>query len=256
MKLLLQFYCLILITSCGGGNSESLRLSAQTESPLVTSSDIELLFIGNSHSANHALPQLVATLLQQGLKDTTVYADLAPGYSFLADRINDGVTYEKIKSREWSFIILQAQKYSSTGLYTYPTSAAEEWIRRATAQNAVAIMFPEWPRRGNYEEGLRIHGIHARIASREPACVAPVGLAWDYMIAIDPSIPLHAADGNHSNLNGALLSAFVFYQVISTQSARDLSYLPEIAVSEDNQRKFREVAADIVEANPPCENLL
>jgi hypothetical protein len=43
--------------------------------------------------------------------------------------------------------------------------------------------------------------------------------------------------------------------VISKQSARDLSYVPEIAVSEDIQTMFRDVAADIVEANPPCENL-
>ena len=75
------------------------------------------------------------------------------------------------------------------------------------------------------------------------------------MIAIDPTIPLHAVDGNHSNLNGALLTAFVFYQVISKQSARDLDYVPEIAVSENLQTRFRDVAADIVEANPPCENL-
>ena len=255
MKFFLQIFCLALVSSCGGGSSELLTPQNPTQTILIPQNDIEILFIGNSHSANHDLPQLVATLLKSGMEDTTVYADLAPGYSFLVDRLGDNVTHEKIKSRNWSFVILQAQKYSSSGLYSYPTTAAEQWIRRSTAQNAVSIMFPEWPRRGNYEEGLRVHGIHLRIASREPACVAPVGLAWDHMIAIDPTIPLHAADGNHSNLNGALLTAYVFYQVISEQSAKALSYIPEIAVSETNQRIFREVAADIVAANPPCENI-
>ncbi len=76
-------------------------------------------------------------------------------------------------------------------IYLYPTDAAEEWIRRVKAQTARPILFPEWPRLGNYEEGQRIHNLHLSISSRESACVAPIGLAWEESLAFDPGLQLH-----------------------------------------------------------------
>jgi hypothetical protein len=117
-------------------------------------------------------------------------------------------------------------------------------------------MFPEWPRRGNLEEGQRVHNLHLQIAGREPACVAPIGLAWDEARARPGSLNLYAADGNHSNLNGALLSAFVLYQSITQHPADGLAYINSIKVPAKTQLALREIAASVApESNSSCNNI-
>jgi hypothetical protein len=204
-----------------------------------------LLFIGNSHSSANGLPALVSTMIETGLPG----AELAPGFGYLSDRLDDGVTQQSLESRAWTHVILQAQKYSTSGLYFYPTDAAEEWIRRVKAQNAQPMLFPEWPRKRNTEEGIRIHELHLSISARESACVAPVGLAWEESIRTNSSLELHAQDGNHSNINGALLTAFVFYQLMTGQSAAGLPHIQGIGVSEEIQQNLAGIASRVVEDN-------
>ena len=211
--------------------------------------DYQILFIGNSHSSANGLPDLVTTLIETGLPDTTAHSGLAPGFMFLDERLNDGVTYDLLRSRAWTHVILQAQKYSSSGRYFYSTSAAQQWIKRVRAQSGRPILFPEWPRRGNWEEGQRIHDLHLSIAARTPACVAPIGLAWEEHIAKFPYIDLHAADGNHSNLAGALLTAYVIYEVTTGLPASQLPYMPSINISAQIQQSLREVSSEVVARN-------
>jgi len=245
-----------LLFACKGSDSTGIN-NANTEIEVNSSEvvDYEILFIGNSHSSSNDLPGLVATLIETGIPDTSVKSTAAGGWGFLDERLNDGKTNKTLISRPWTHVILQAQKYSSSGLYYYSTDAAQEWIRRIHAKNAIPIMFPEWPRKGNTEEGPRVHNLHVSIASKEPACVAPIGLAWEESIARKPELNLHAADGNHNNLTGALLTAFVFYEVITGQSAAELPYRADINVSEVVQEHLREVANYTVMSYPPCEYL-
>jgi hypothetical protein len=113
-------------------------------------------------------------------------------------------------------------------------------------------MFPEWARRNNDEEGSRIHKLHQQIAAIEPACIAPVGLAWEQAKLSSPKLRLHAADGNHSNLKGALLTAFVFYEIISGRLASDLPYVRSIKVDADIQAELRDIASQALRDYPAC----
>ncbi len=234
----------VLFFSMSGCNSSKNKPEQQDKI-----ADYELLFIGNSHSSVNDLPGLVATLIETGLPSKSVNTENAAGWGFLADRVNDGVTLEKIQSKNWTYVILQAQKYSSSGLYSYPTDAAESWIIVIKDQNAIPVLFPEWPRRGNFEEGQRVHDLHLYIASQEPACVAPIGLVWDEVRIRYPEINLHAQDGNHSNLTGALLTAYVFYQVFTGKQSSELPYINQIAVTDVIQQQLREVASEVVNEN-------
>ena len=252
---LLTSLCVILLvnlSACGSdGSAVRVNLSA-LDSAEPALADYELLFIGNSHSSFNGLPHLVTMLIEETELGKTAHATLAPGADFLAERLNDGKTQETLETQKWTHVFLQAQKYSSTGHFYYPTDAAQEWIRRIKTQNAAPIMFPEWPRRGNTEEGQRVYELHLSITAREPACVAPVGPVWDAFIFRHPKIELHAADGNHSNLNGALLTAYVFYQILTGKPANTLGYIAEIDVSQETQRKLKEVALDFHNLHLPC----
>ncbi|WP_339723652.1 hypothetical protein [uncultured Paraglaciecola sp.] len=250
-----------IIVSLSGCSSDGATAanSAKTNVPSHVSdlaampvADYEVLFIGNSHSSANGLPNLVAILLESAESGKTANAALAAGYGFLDERVNDGVTEEALKARQWTHVFLQAQKYSTTGRYFYPTLAAQTWIKSVKSLYALPIMFPEWPRYANKEEGQRIFDLHLSIVSQEAACVAPVGLVWDASIKRHPDIKLHAVDGNHSNLNGALLTAYVFFQIISTQPANVLEYIPEIGVNEVIQAKLKAVALDFHNLHLPC----
>jgi len=214
--------------------------------------DYEILLIGNSHSSRNDLPGLLAILVETGLPSKTVHAQTAPGWGFLDDHLQNKKTQRLLKNRSWTHVVLQAQKYSSSGRYFYPTTAAEELIRRVKLQDATPVMFPEWPRRGNTEEGQRVHELHLQIAAREPACVAPVGLAWQWFLEKNPSSKLHAPDGNHSNRQGALLAAYVLYEVITGEPAVALPNIPSLKVSAEMQDILRSGASETVKAHSYC----
>jgi hypothetical protein len=217
-----------------------------------TGADYSVLLVGNSHSSRGNLPLLLEQLLEAGDDDVTANVQAERHWAFLAERLQGKATQKALESRPWTHIVLQAQKYSTTGKYTYPTDAAQEWIRRSRRVGAQPILFPEWARRDHLEEGARIHRLHVQIASLEPACVAPVGLAWEIMHNTNPDITLHERDGNHANRNGALLTAFVLYATITGKRVQELPLTKPGGVSEKTQTLLRAAADLAVSLAPPC----
>jgi hypothetical protein len=168
---------------------------------------------------------------------------------FLEERATDRATLELLE-RRWSFVVLQAQKYSTSGQFHYPIDGAVALARRARAAGAVPILFPEWPRRG-IDETQRIYDLHVSIAQLEPACVAPVGQAWDLALARHPALTLHDPDGNHSAAPGAFLAALV---IATTMTGTPPDTLPHVAlagVDADTQALLRRIAAETVLAYSP-----
>ncbi|MBT8064550.1 MAG: hypothetical protein HKP03_02505 [Xanthomonadales bacterium] len=211
---------------------------------LTEASEFQVLLIGNSHSSRHGLPELLAETIRAGLPGASVHAEAAPRWKFLDERIDDEVTARALESRNWTHVILQAQKYSTSGRYAHPTDATEAWIRRVRVRRAAPILFPEWGRRGENGEGLRVHRLHMGIAEREPACIAPVGLAWEIVSRRNPSIRLHEYDGNHSNPAGALLTALVLYQTVTGRSAERLPPIESVRVKAAIQETLRRAAGE------------
>ena len=221
-----------------------------------TQADYEVLLLGNSHSTRNDLAGLIARLIGKapGAPRARAYAE--PHWNFLSERLGDDVSQRILEERDWTHVVLQAQKYSASGRFSYPTKAAEEWIRRVRSIDAQPVMFPEWPLRGDPVEGRKIHDIYSSIAAKEPACVAPVGLVWDLFMLLEPSIKLHDPDGNHSNENGALLTAFVFYEVITGFPASKLPFVTGNHIKKGIQKKMRETASQVIANNPPCPERL
>lgn len=234
-----------LAASCGGGGS-----SGASEATPASRADVALLFMGNSHTSSNGLPDMVAAMVRAALPGKSVEAVVAPGSMFLDERATDAGTLELLRSRKWSFVVLQAQKYSTSGLFEYPTLGAELLIRIAREILAVPILFPEWPRRG-IAETQRIFDLLVSIARRQPACVAPIGQAWDLAIARHPEVPLHAADGNHSSPAGAFLAALIIATTITGLSPSGLPTFEDIGVDAAVQAQLRAIAAETVLVHRP-----
>jgi hypothetical protein len=237
----------LLLTACGGGGGGTPE--APPPAPPVTTSDVGLLFMGNSHTSANNLPGMVAAMVRAARPAASVRFLEAPGWMFLDERSVHAPSLQLI-DRSWTHVILQAQKYSSSGLFEYSTEGAESLVRKARGVQAVPILFPEWPRRG-IAETQRIYDLHVSIARREPACVAPVGQAWDLARARDPSLTLHAEDGNHSAPAGAFLAALVIAATVGGVDPATLPFLPGFGVEANVQAQLRAVAAETVVVHPP-----
>ncbi len=266
IKKLLLFAGAVVLVGCGGGDSGNSGASPTagsgnpndlsrytTSLPLADnsgSSSYSVLLMGNSHASG--VQAILERLLVLGQPDKLVDVHVVPGFAFLADRVNDGVSEQKLESEQWTHVILQAQKYSSTGTRIYPTDAAEYWIRGSKQLGATPIMFPEHPRRGNYWEGQALWDLHSGIATRENTCVAPVGLVWDEALFRDPRLLLHQSDGNHATETGALLTALVFYQIITGQPVESLPELSEFNVDSATEQLMKESVSSLLFAYAPC----
>lgn len=264
MNKILIFALIFLLPSCGGNNKANEVTdinNSLVEIPFDdtgqvleipdnrSNDDYKILFYGNSHVAG--IPDLVKTIILNGLPNKTVLAKTAPGGQYLADRLNDQASIDALLRDNWSHVIFQAQKYSQSGAFDYPTTAAQTWIRRTKIRNATPILFPEHPQKGNENEGEKVHLIHTQIAALESSCVAPVGLTWDAVLELIP-LPLHTSDGNHAKYLGQFLTALVFYEVITGEPADLLPYINEIDVAEDIQHFLGQIASATLKLNPGC----
>ena len=243
----------LFLVACGGGDTPR---GGATSGPPPVDADITLLFMGNSHTSTNGLSTMVADMVRAAKPGQTVASVEAPGWMFLEDRVHDAPSMDLLRSQNWSLVILQAQKYSTSGQFVYSTEEAKELIRVSRVQHAVPVMFPEWPLR-NVAETQRIYDLHVSIAQAEPACVAPVGQAWDLALSRDGSLPLYADDGNHSRPAGAFLAALVLFATITGESPLDLPNLPQYPVDAAMQEMLRGIAAETVATVPPrmwCPN--
>jgi hypothetical protein len=238
---------LLCLQSCGG--SDDSGMTVRVNGGPASAADISILFMGNSHTSVNDLTGMVAAMVRAGRPGKSVTTVVAPGWMFLDERLTDGPSVELLRSQRWSAVVLQAQKYSTSGQFTYSTAEAEEWIRMIRTNGGLPIMFPEWPRR-NVDETSRIYALHVSIAQREPACVAPVGQAWDLALTRHPTLVLHDADGNHSAPAGAFLTALILYATVTMLSPLDLPTLP-VGIDSQTQATLRTVAAETVQTSPP-----
>jgi hypothetical protein len=243
------------VTGTGGGSSgPGGTITYTTSLPLADNSDAgayNVLLMGNSHATG--LYSTLQRLLILGQPGKSVVVQLSPDAGFLADRVNDGGSEQILESEPWTHVILQGQKYSSTGSATYPTTAAEYWVRGSKEMGATPIMFPEHPRARNNWEGRTLWDLHSGIADRENTCVAPVGLIWDEVIFRDPSLVLHQPDGNHAAEAGFLLTALVFYQIITGLSVESLPELSTFDIDPATEAIMKESVSSLLFLFPPCD---
>jgi hypothetical protein len=242
-----------LLAGCGGGGGGSPATADGQwvgDAAAGRSAQVQVLMLGNSHTSSNDLPGKLDAMLRSGLGGRSVGTALAPGSMFLDERVADPESMAVLRGRAWTVVVLQAQKYSSSGLYEYSTAEAAALAAEARRLGALPVLFPEWPRRG-IAETARIWEPHVRIATEAPACIAPVGQAFDLAAQRMPALVLHASDGNHSSPAGAYLAALVLYATVSGRSPLDLADATPPGVDPATQLALRQVAADAVAAVPP-----
>lgn len=253
-----------VLNGCGSSDNSAVNTPIQTTPPVQpppsglqvpdnrTVGEFRVVLLGNSHVSYNNLAGLLKQLLQTGRPQAKVYTETAAGWGYLDERMHDNATLPLLTQQRWTHVILQGQKYSTTGLYSYPIDAALYWVALIKSHQGTPIMFPEHARWGNSTEGARIYQLHQTILQQEAACLAPVPQTWEASLQQWPEISLHMSDGNHANQAGAVLTAMLFYQVITGNPADQLPYIASLNLSATVQQRLAQQASASLQQHPAC----
>ena len=189
------------------------------------SSDLQrVLFVGNSYTYQHDVPDLVrrASLPEHSFETGLV----ATGGQNLITYIDSERLQTLLDTEDWDVIVLQDR--STAAFYAKDRVDFERalvWFRQAAdEEGASLILYQTWPRR----EGHRFYSAEARRGFSPPrdqaqmsdqliaayrrgaktanSTVAPVGECWMKQENVNT---LYAADGSHASEAGAKLAARV-----------------------------------------------
>jgi hypothetical protein len=250
MKTLIAFVGLAMLPWCIGcvrngtssGPELSYEESVRQRDEQMKEADEHLLFVGNSHTHFHDLPTIVCRMLESLLPKTTFGAK-TQGAAFLDQIAADPEFQQLLTSRKWKFVILQAQKISSSGQYKYSTQEGIDIAKKARENGASVFFFSEWGRRGVPNEGETTHAIYAEMAEESGTDVIPVGKAWDIALSQRPEMVLHAPDGNHQSATGAFLTACVIAGALSGEDSTKLAAFEYNDLSADDRKFLADAAA-------------
>lgn len=217
---------------------------ATSDASEIAKADIRILFVGNSHTSYHGLPDLVCRMVRQARPSKTVSFSVVP-VSHLDDATINPRVKAEIEFRPWTHVVLQAQKISMSGKYRYSTEEGIDLARRAKAKGAAVSFFAEWARRGEADERERTETIYSEMAKETGTSVIPVGRAWDAALAKRPDMPLHAEDGNHESAMGAFLTACVIAGRLLDVSPKGFATVEVADLSTADRAFLSEMAAQI-----------
>jgi hypothetical protein len=184
---------------------------------------LKVLFIGNSHTYLHYMPQMLVHLVQDEDRGFDLEVDQSTGEgASLQWHWHNESTRKKISSREWDYIVLQDR--SGGPLEEFESFQKHARLLNAEIQNAGAttIMYMTWANLSRPETQTLLTEAYRRMAVELGAELAPVGLAWRNVIEAFPGIELHHKDGRHASPAGAYLTACVFFTVLTGTSPEGL----------------------------------
>jgi hypothetical protein len=236
-----------LLAGCGSGQPAGAGPpgappAARSDPEKVRAADVSILFVGNSHTSSHDLPNLVCEMIRFRHPAKAVYS-YTVAVPFLEQVAHDPTCREEIESRPWKFVVLQAQKISVSGRHDYSRAGGVEMAKLAKARGATVLFFCEWGLRGVAGDGPWQEKVYREMADAAGVGVAGVGRAWDLALAERPELPLHAHDGNHQSAVGAFLTAAFLYARLTGESPAPLAAFPYNVVNDADREFLADAAA-------------
>jgi hypothetical protein len=123
-----------------------------------------------------------------------------------------------IRGSGWDYVVLQEQNLTpivSPAQMHESVRAFDAEIKRVDAQT---MLYLTWARQDDPEQQKAISDAYISIAEEVGAVVAPVGIAWQRVLAERPELTLFMKDGRHPSALGSYLAACVFYASLHGRS--------------------------------------
>ena len=207
------------------------------------------LFIGNSYTGVNNLPLLVSQVAAaEG--DSLYYDSNTPGGYTLNLQSNDATTLAKIALGNWDYVALQAQSqepsFSPTQVAgsVLPYAQLLDSLIHQSDSCAQTVFYMTWGRKngdagncGAYPPVCTYSGMQSRLrssyllmAQQNNASVAPVGVAWREVRALNPPFDLYQSDESHPSIYGSYLAACVFYSSFFQKPVSSLTFTAGISI--------------------------
>ena len=182
-----------------------------------------VLFIGNSHTYLHYMPQMLRKLVHADDSGFELNIDQITGEGVgLEWHWKNAPSLEKIRRGPWDYVVLQDRSggpLEDLGSFLTHARFLDEDIRE---QGAKTVFYMTWADKSRPRTQKIIADAYSRIAVELGAVLAPVGSAWEKAQALDAKLNLHHIDNRHANPSGAYLTACVFYTVFFNASPEGL----------------------------------
>jgi len=180
---------------------------------VLIGTEINVLFVGNSHTLNNDVPAMVSQVLESsGTVSSLRYEVIAVGMLNASGK----PVFDRIRQVKWDYIVLQGAEISSSHKYTYSQDVGISVARAGVRSGASVLLYAEWPRRG-WDETEYINNVYRGIAKASGAKVVSVGVPWDKVLNLNLGQELWAADGNHASLHGSYIAARTLSRAIDPQ---------------------------------------
>jgi hypothetical protein len=234
---------MLLAAGCGDSTTGlSSRSVAVSDADKVRAADVSILFVGNSHTAGHNLPELVCDMIRFLRPERTTYFHYV-GVGHLDQTAQDPTCKTELETRPWKFVVLQAQNISMSGKYEYSRKEGLDLARVGKDRGATVVFYPEWGLRGKAGDGERQEKVYREMARDAGVGVAPVAKAWDLALAERPDLPLYESDGNHQSSTGAFLTACVLAGRLIGESPAELAEFRYEGAADEHRRFLAGIAA-------------
>jgi hypothetical protein len=218
--------------------------------PRLIGEGTPILFIGNSYLYAVDIPGILQALADSAGGERIATMTIAPPNYALIDHWHDGSTRQQVKSRHWSFVVLQ-QGWTPAGVCRDTLRLATQLFSTVMKDvGARPTLFEAWApesRPGQFPGTIESYRIAAEDVN---GLLLPIAEAWLAAATRDATVSLYS-DGLHPNGAGGYLAAAVMYArflnkspvglppTVQTRSGVMVSLPPALA------QMLQEVAADI-----------
>lgn len=245
----------------GGGLSSSEGVTSVMEAkPAKADYALRILFIGNSYTFTHNMPQQMVEMARSDSANRTHYMvqSVTKGGIGLPEMFAMAEVQQALADKEgWHYVVLQDQSFWAM----FPDSVintikiAREYDKLIKQSGARTLLFTTWARKpdshwySDQETAFlkspdymqkKFNEQTQALAEKIGAVAIPVGGYWAYVNNALPDIDLYSADATHPSVAGSYLSAAVFYRYLSGGTLETVSYVPP-GISAETAKRLREV---------------
>lgn len=193
-----------------------------------------ILFIGNSYTYRNDMPEIFLEIAKSKGKHVVV-EHCTQGKATLHIQSKRDELYEKINSRKWDYIIIQASSRDlirdSVIIYSKTIPALKKIFSAIKNSNPTAkkLFFMTWGYRNGFKPYDDIDSYAAMTRKVKKGYlnlkkmfgigVVPIGMAWYNVRQKHKDLILYVKDGAHPSLKGSYLTACCFYAGIFKEKA-------------------------------------
>ncbi|MCB9509720.1 MAG: SGNH/GDSL hydrolase family protein [Deferribacteres bacterium] len=181
---------------------------------------LRVLFVGNSYTYYHSMPQMFKNLVQSQFPDTEVTAKfIGGGGATLKKHWDVGEALHEIRTAHWDYVILQGQSMFGSANLADPDSPkqffeyARKFDREIKQSGAQTIFFMTWCRKTAPDQQRFLTGAYLEIAHDLQSKTAPVGMVWEELRE-QQKMELYMNDGSHPSETGSYVAALTFFSTI------------------------------------------